>query len=46
MKEIEGKSTLVQVSARFVLGRVRVIGSRLYNQIKTLHLAITVRVVL
>ena len=31
MKEIQGKSILVRVSARFELGRVRVIGSRLYK---------------
>ena len=30
MKEIQGKSTLVWVSARFELARVRVIGSQLY----------------
>ena len=29
MTEIQGKSTLVRVSARFELARVRVIGSRL-----------------
>ena len=30
MKEIQGKSILVRVSARFQLARIRVIGSRLY----------------
>ena len=30
MTEIQGKSILVRVSARFELGRVRVIESRLY----------------
>ena len=30
MTEIQGKSILVRVSARFELARVRVIGSRLY----------------
>ena len=30
MAEIQGKSILVRVSARFELARVRVIGSRLY----------------
>ena len=30
MAEIQGKSILVQVSARFELARVRVIGSQLY----------------
>ena len=33
MTEIQGKSILVRVSARFELARVRVIGSRLYNKI-------------
>ena len=33
MTEIQGKSILVRVSARFELARVRVIGSRLYLQI-------------
>ena len=32
MKEIQGKSILIQVRARFRLTRVRVIGSRLYVQ--------------
>ena len=31
MTEIQGKSILVRVSARFELVRVRVIGNRLYN---------------
>ena len=31
MKEIQGKSILVRVRARFELAGVRVIGSRLYN---------------
>ena len=31
-KEIQGKSTLVRVSARFQLARVRVIGSQLYHR--------------
>ena len=31
MTEIQGKSILVRVSARFELARVRVIGSRLYS---------------
>ena len=30
MTEIQGKSILVRVSARFELARVRVIGSRMY----------------
>ena len=30
MKEIQGKSTLVRVSARFELARVRVIESQMY----------------
>ena len=30
MTEIQGKSILVRVSARFELARVRIIGSRLY----------------
>ena len=30
MTEIQGKSILVRVSARFQLARVRVVGSRLY----------------
>ena len=30
MTEIQGKSVLVRVNARFELGRVRVIGSQLY----------------
>ena len=32
MREIQGKSILVRVSARFELARVRVIGSQLYHQ--------------
>ena len=31
MTEIQGKSILVRVSARFELTRIRVIGSQLYN---------------
>ena len=31
MKEIQGKSIFVRLSARFELARVRVIGSRLYK---------------
>ena len=34
MTEIQGKSILVRVSARFELARVRVIGSRLYYRLK------------
>ena len=34
MTEIQGKSILVRVSARFELARVRVIGSRLYKKAK------------
>ena len=34
MTEIQGKSILVRVSARFELARVRVIGSRLYIILK------------
>ena len=34
MTEIQGKSILVRVSARFELARVRVIGSRLYKKVK------------
>ena len=34
MTEIQGKSILVRVSARFEWARVRVIGSRLYKDIK------------
>ena len=34
MKEIQGKSTLVRVSARSELASVQVIGSELYLQIK------------
>ena len=37
MREIQGKSILVRVSARFELARVRVIGSRLY--IRHIHRA-------
>ena len=33
MTEIQGKSILVRVSARFELARVRVIGSRLYSEV-------------
>ena len=36
MKEIQGKSILVRVSARFELARVRVIGGQLYlDQLKS-----------
>ena len=36
MKEIQGKSILVRVSARFKLARVRVIGGQLYlDQLKS-----------
>ena len=39
MTEIQGKSILVRVSARFELARVRVIGSRLYSYFeKSFHL--------
>ena len=38
MKEIQGKSILVRVSARFELMRVRVIGSRLYVSCTSWHL--------
>ena len=34
MMEIQGKSILVRVSARFELARVRVIGSRLYISLR------------
>ena len=34
MTEIQGKSILVRVSARFELARVRVIGSQLYINIE------------
>ena len=35
MTEIQGKSILVRVRARFVLSRVQVIGSRLYMYISS-----------
>ena len=35
MTEIQGKSILVRVSARFELARVRVTGSRLYKNVVT-----------
>ena len=38
MKEIQGKSILVRVSARLELARVRVIGSRLYISCTSGHL--------
>ena len=41
MKEIQGKSILVRVSARFELGRVRVIGSRLYKLISSWSISYT-----
>ena len=34
MKEIQGKSILVRVSARFELVRVRVIGSQLFRRLE------------
>ena len=40
MTEIHGKSILVQVSARFELARVRVIGSRLYIAVEFIKKAI------
>ena len=39
MTEIQGKSILARVSARFELARVRVIGSRLYQKKKIGHLS-------
>ena len=44
MKEIQGKSFLVQVSAWFELARVQVIGSRLYLVTDLLSLIETVDV--
>ena len=41
MTEIQGKSILVRVSARFKLARVRVIWSRLYNLRDLLYLVTT-----
>ena len=39
MAEIQGKSILVRVSARFELGKVRVIGSRLYLHVSAVFIA-------
>ena len=41
--EIQGKSTLVRVSARLELARVRVIGSQLYVQEIMIHFHHTLR---
>ena len=41
MKEIQGKSILFRVSARFELGRVRVIESRLYKLISSWSISCT-----
>ena len=38
MTEIQGKSILVRVSARFELARVRVIGSQLYFYLRSISL--------
>ena len=47
MTEIQGKSILARVSARFELARVRVIGSRLYCFNKRLeHYVFNIRVFL
>ena len=43
MTEIQGKSILVRVSARFELARVRVIGSRLYVSHISLFLAVKMK---